>query len=128
VASNAAEKMVCRHCHAVLDGGDRFCRQCGAATTDAIVLPGEPVAESPSRRGQRRPRSESAWGVLVMLFLTLGPLALPMLWRSRHFSRSWKIVLTILVGVITALIVAILWEYIPRFLAEMEELHQALSP
>jgi hypothetical protein len=35
--------------------------------------------------------------VLILLFLVLGPLALPYLWRSRGFSRRLKIVLTVLV-------------------------------
>jgi len=35
--------------------------------------------------------------VLVLLFLVLGPLALPYLWRSPSFSRRLKIVLTVLV-------------------------------
>jgi len=35
--------------------------------------------------------------VLVLLFLVLGPLALPYLWRSPGFSRRVKVVLTVLV-------------------------------
>jgi hypothetical protein len=35
--------------------------------------------------------------VLILLFLVLGPLALPYLWRSPGFSRRTKVVLTILV-------------------------------
>jgi len=34
--------------------------------------------------------------VLVLLFLVLGPLALPFLWRSPRFSRPLKVVLTVL--------------------------------
>ncbi len=128
MAKNAAEKMVCRHCQAVLDAGDRFCRQCGAASGDAILLPSEPVAAPPPPPGRRPPRLESVWGVLAMLFLTLGPLALPMLWRSRQFSRLWKIVLTAIVVVITLLIVAFLWEVVPQWLAEVRQLREALSP
>jgi hypothetical protein len=36
-------------------------------------------------------------GVLVLLFLVLGPLGLPFLWRSPSFSRAMKILLTALV-------------------------------
>ena len=36
-----------------------------------------------------------AW-VLLLLFVILGPLALPILWKSPHFSRRWKIVLTVI--------------------------------
>lgn len=43
--------------------------------------------------------------VLVLLFLVLGPLALPYLWRSPSFSRRLKIVLTGLILVYTALFI-----------------------
>lgn len=36
-----------------------------------------------------------AW-VLVMLFVVLGPLGLPYLWKSPAFSRGFKTVLTVL--------------------------------
>ena len=38
----------------------------------------------------------SVWFVLVMLFLVLGPLALPLLWKSDRFPRWSKWVLTVL--------------------------------
>ncbi len=37
------------------------------------------------------------WGVLLLLFVILGPLGLPCLWKSPQFSRPAKIVLTIAV-------------------------------
>lgn len=36
----------------------------------------------------------SVWFVLLMLFLVLGPLGLPLLWKSPRFSSAAKIVLT----------------------------------
>jgi ascorbate-specific PTS system EIIC-type component UlaA len=45
------------------------------------------------------------WPVLLLLFLVLGPLGLPLLWRSPRFTRTWKIVLTGLVLVYTAMLV-----------------------
>jgi len=41
--------------------------------------------------------TESPVVVLLALFFFLGPLALPMLWWSRRFTRGWKIGLTIAV-------------------------------
>jgi hypothetical protein len=38
---------------------------------------------------------EPRWVVLVMLFLLMGALAVPMLWRSPHFSRRAKALLTV---------------------------------
>lgn len=44
------------------------------------------------------------WAVLVLLFLVLGPVGLPLLWRSPSFTRGWKIVLTVAMVVYTALL------------------------
>src|SRR2546427_3325372 len=43
--------------------------------------------------------------VVVLLFLVLGPLALPYLWRSPGFSRRLKFVLTVLVIAYTGLFI-----------------------
>ena len=40
--------------------------------------------------------AEPRWLVLVMLFVLMGALAVPMLWRSPHFSRAAKIILAAL--------------------------------
>ena len=43
--------------------------------------------------------------VLILLFLVLGPLALPYLWRSPSFSRRLKVALTVLVVAYTGLFI-----------------------
>jgi hypothetical protein len=43
--------------------------------------------------------------VLVLLFLVLGPFALPLLYKSPRFNSTWKIILTALVLVYTAYLV-----------------------
>ncbi len=45
------------------------------------------------------------WGVLVLLFFVLGPLGLPLLWKSPGFTRGWKIVLTALMVIYTVMLV-----------------------
>ena len=45
------------------------------------------------------------WSVVFLLFFVLGPFGLPLLWRSRGFSRSMKIALTVAVMAYTALLV-----------------------
>ena len=43
-----------------------------------------------------KPRwTSSIWFVLLMLFFVLGPLGLPILWKSLRFSKRAKILLTI---------------------------------
>lgn len=44
------------------------------------------------------------WAVLVLLFVVLGPLGLPLLWRSPSFTRAWKIALTVVMVIYTALL------------------------
>ena len=43
--------------------------------------------------------------VLALLFLVLGPLALPYLWGSPRFSRLLKVALTVLVIAYTGLLI-----------------------
>ena len=45
------------------------------------------------------------WGVLLLLFVVLGPLGLPLLWKSPSFTRRWKIVLTAVMVVYTVMLV-----------------------
>ena len=42
----------------------------------------------------------SVWFVLLSLFLLLGPLGLPLLWKSPKFSRWAKVVLTLLMALL----------------------------
>jgi len=59
----------------------------------------------PDDGGPRLPWYQRPVWVLVLLFVVLGPLALPQLWKSPAFSRGAKIVLTVLVVAYTALLV-----------------------
>ena len=43
--------------------------------------------------------------VLLLLFFVLGPFGLPLLYRSPHFGKTWKKILTIIVIVYTAYLV-----------------------
>ncbi len=51
------------------------------------------------------------WFVLLMLLVVLGPLALPLLWKSPQFPRLVKIILTIL------MVLEILWLIVLGFTA-----------
>jgi hypothetical protein len=52
---------------------DRYCRHCGRV------------------RGGSLPLIQNPWVILALLFLIVGPLALPLLWRSASFNASQKI-------------------------------------
>lgn len=53
--------------------------------------------------------------VLVMLFIFAGPFAVPLLWQSSKFSRSAKVICTILVTVVVLVAILILILFRPMF-------------
>ena len=94
----------CPRCARTVDLLDHYCRYCGA------------------RQG------EAAWYhtqvfVLASAFLFLGPLALPLLWRSTAFSRNAKAIWSLAICLYTLAIVAagviILRIYINYILSRM---------
>ena len=113
------QKIVCRRCFALLDVSDDFCRRCGAAAAgdSTTVAASVGVAATRNSRGTDNP-----WVVLLMLFAVLGPLALPMLWRSRAFSPLWKTLLTFSMVGVTALVVFLMWLLIVKALVPLQQL------
>jgi hypothetical protein len=57
-----------------------------------------------------------------MLFLVLGPLALPMLWRSRDFSLLWKSILTAAMLGVTVLLIWGIWWVTHQTMMSLQEL------
>ena len=45
------------------------------------------------------------WFVLFMLFFVVGPLGLPLVWKSPHFARWVKIALTLAMVVYTVVLI-----------------------
>ena len=115
------ETTVCHGCYSVIDAGDHYCRHCGTNLLDGNDAAVKPVLASVVQP----PRfSESPWVVLPLLFLVLGPLGVPLLWRSRRFTRLWKVVLTVLMAVVTAYLVWSVWYVLNQSLAPLKELEQ----
>jgi hypothetical protein len=99
--SEKVSQTPCGRCSELLDPGDNFCRHCGWMTQvgAAMVKIGRLPAPVPEK-----PLSWAENAVIVLLALCLiGPLAIPMLWRSRRFTRGWKIGLTLAVLAVTVL-------------------------
>ena len=119
---------VCRRCAALLDAADSYCRHCGEATAapagssdgkgKAKALRIEPTPAAPVRQPGW---SESPWFVLPLLFLVLGPFALPLLWRSRRFTPIWKAVLTAFMLAVTVYLVWCIWLAVNQALATLQE-------
>jgi hypothetical protein len=118
------ETTVCHECYAVLDAGDNYCRRCGANLT-GLSDDGRAAVRPVMASVVERPKfSESPWVVLPMLFLVFGPLALPLLWRSRRFTRLWKIVLTVIMAVVTVYLIWSIWYVLNQSLAPLRELEK----
>jgi hypothetical protein len=124
--SDAIAKIVCRRCNAALDAADNYCRRCGEPSANLAGLPGGGRAGwAPSVQPPRW--SESPWVVLSLLFLVLGPLALPLLWRSRRFTPRWKVVLTVVVTGLTVLLLWQVWFTFQQAMVSLGELEKALT-
>ena len=82
----------------------------------AVTRPSEPPTE-PS--WYYRP-----WSVVFLLFFVLGPLGLPLLWKSPSFSRTWKIVLT---GAMVLYTVLLIESVVVAFRMAMEQIDLELQ-
>ena len=56
--------------------------------------------------------------VLLMLFVVMGPFALPMLWKSPQFSRQAKWILTVLTLIFTVWLVWKIFETSQKILSQ----------
>jgi len=117
------EKVVCYQCYAVLDAGDHFCRHCGQPLGEVPVPAGTLDGSVPTPAPRLR-LSENRWVVLTMLLLVMGPLGLPMLWRSRQFSFMLKTALTLLILGVTAVILGVIYHTLQVRLQPLRELHE----
>jgi hypothetical protein len=126
------QRIVCRRCFCIVDAADRFCRQCGEPLTVGGNDIATPCGQRPIRAevvpaassGVATKWAQNPWVVLGALFLVLGPLGLPMLWRSDRFSLFWKLLLTALVVGLTALLLGMIWYVTYKSLAPLRELQQ----
>ncbi|PIS29487.1 hypothetical protein COT42_05175 [Candidatus Saganbacteria bacterium CG08_land_8_20_14_0_20_45_16] len=66
-------------------------------------------------------------GVLVLLFFVLGPLALPLLYKSPKFNQATKIILTSLVLAATLLVFNLLISSLRQVYVEMKQLEFMLK-
>ena len=65
-------------------------------------------------------------GVVLLLFFVLGPLGLPLLYKSPKFGKASKIILTIVVMVYTCYLIFASLEIARELYTRMEELQELL--
>jgi len=66
-------------------------------------------------------------GVLVLLFVVLGPLALPLLYKSPRFNKTLKIILTIAVIIYTSYLIFVSVELGIEVYRRIEELQNIIG-
>ncbi|MGA2064542.1 MAG: hypothetical protein ABSG86_06225 [Thermoguttaceae bacterium] len=110
MSNPSTPQVVCRNCKAAIGASDNYCPQCGTPT--AAGLAGLAAWW------------ESPWVVLPLLFLILGPFALPLLWRSRLFTRPWKLALSVIVVGISLFFLWQVWYVLNQALAPLRQLER----
>ncbi len=65
--------------------------------------------------------------VVLLLFFVLGPFALPLLYKSPKFSKTLKIILTIVVIIYTSYLIFTSLEIVREFYRSMGELQDILK-
>lgn len=82
----------CGECGFSLDGAWHYCPQCGAAQS--------PEARERERRRRARWYFKPLW-IIVLTVTIMGPLTLPLVWKSPEMSRRTKTVLTVFISLFT---------------------------
>jgi hypothetical protein len=66
-------------------------------------------------------------GIVLLLFFVLGPLGLPLLYKSPSFSKRIKIILTIIVLIYTSFLIISTVEIGKKLYIQMEEYQDGLK-
>ncbi len=83
-------------------------------------------SNKPNKPGQQS-LLYSKTGIIILLFVVLGPLGLPFLYRSNSFSKTGKIILTIAVAVYTLVVLAVFAWLIILILRIISQISEELS-
>ena len=131
LADPGIERAICADCFSLTSTYDRFCRRCGSETNssnaESIWNDGQIGSERSSvvsSPGKQPNSLDSPWFVLLMLFIVLGPLGLPLLWRSARFSIFWKVLLTSALAMITGCVLLSIWQVAQMSLGPLLQLSQ----
>ena len=97
----------------------RYCRQCG-----------KPFEATAPATPPKAKWYHNRWFVLLMLTpVVLGPLGLPLLWKSPNFSRSGKMTWTfITLGWTIAFVWYVMVKVVPAVMGEFNQLNSLLQP
>jgi len=103
----------CIACGRVIHETDTYCRHCGKSQISA-----------------RKPKSqwyyEPVW-ILILAFVVLGPLALPLVWKSPKMNGPTKWVMGIVIGIYGAFVLYSFWLIFVMMWRFYSELNQSLQ-
>jgi len=112
--------LVCPACHAEVSTSAETCPQCGKPlAVQSTSAP--PAAESSLQR-----ILDHRGLLLLLLFGATAALGIPLLWKSRVFSLSAKILLTIALCAYTVLILWLFWIVVSRSLESIQQSLESL--
>ncbi len=102
--SRSSSTVVCPVCGAELDPAADQCSRCGRTIyADTAPRPSDPKT---GKSGQSM--IDKPWLVLGLLFFATALCGLPLLWKSRGFSRLSKVILSVVVTLYT---MVLLWGF-----------------
>ena len=96
----------CWGCQRPVDFVDRFCRYCGRS------------------RDKTASWIHNPWIILALLFLVMGPLALPLLWKSNGFSMKQKVAVSAANILYTLLLLVSIVVLVQKYMTFLLELSQ----
>lgn len=99
------EAIKCKHCHEFLDGRGPI------TAVDAAAIPS----------GTKKKWHQST-GAIVLAFITLGPLAIPLVWANRRYNTAVKIAITAVMLTITISMGAALFHVATSTLNQLKSL------
>jgi hypothetical protein len=86
-------RVLCTRCGHTIDSWDNFCRYCGRPTKMSVPWYYEP-----------------AW-IAILALVAIGPLALPLVWKSPKLTRPVKWIFTLFLGAYAVIVAYVLWVY-----------------
>lgn len=119
--ARSIESILCHACGREVGADDNQCRRCGVSLRSAAE--GARHAANREAPAKWREMIDHRWVVLLLLFGVMGPLAIPILWKSRGFSVLGKILLSVAVTIYIAALAWCAWLAVKSAYDQIKDLY-----